>query len=210
MTRTKKIGPLSIAYDDQVLEPRPWTVAQAGWAAELTDQIPSGPLVELCSGVGHIGLLAAALTGRRAVLVDASAAACGFAAANAAAAGLGSRVEVRHGDLSESLGPAERFPLVLADPPYIPTGDVAKFPEDPFSAIDGGPDGLAVARLCLDVAARHLQPAGLVIVQLRDAEQAIALTEDPAPERGTLGVREVRDVTGHGALVLLELGPLGP
>lgn len=199
MTRTKKVGPLTIAYDDRVLEPRPWTAAQAEWAAELSAGLPDGPLVELCSGAGHIGLLASVLTGREAVLVDASAAACELARVNAGAAGVTARVEVRLGDLTTVLGDDERFPLVLADPPYIPTAGVDRFPEDPVRAIDGGADGLAVARTCLAVAARHVTGGGAVLIQLRDAEQADRLGR----EATGLVLEEVREVDGRGALAHL-------
>lgn len=199
MTRTKKVGPLTIAYDDRILEPRPWTAAQAEWAADLSAELPDGRLLELCSGAGHIGLLASVLTGRDAVLVDASAAACELARANAGTAGVADRVEVRLGDLTTALDDGERFPLVLADPPYIPTEGVGRFPEDPVSAIDGGADGLAVARTCLTVAARHVTPDGAVLLQLRDAEQAERLGREAAG----LDLKEVRTVEGRGALVHL-------
>ena len=64
------------------------------------------------------------------------------------------------------LRPEERFALVLADPPYIPSTDTGTFPEDPLSAIDGGDDGLDLARLCLSVAATHLAAGREVLLQL--------------------------------------------
>jgi methylase of polypeptide subunit release factors len=45
----------------------------------------TAPLLELCTGAGQIGLAAAALSYRAAVLVDSSEHACRFAARNAAA-----------------------------------------------------------------------------------------------------------------------------
>mgnify|MGYP006200852771 CR=1 FL=1 len=95
LSRTLSFGPLRIAYDDRVLEPRPWTFAQSQWAAEILRDTPPGPILELCSGAGQIGLAAALLTGRDVVLVDASEAACEISVRNAADAGLGGRVEVR-------------------------------------------------------------------------------------------------------------------
>ena len=65
MTERMAFGGLTIAYDDRVLRPREWTTAQSDWAAELMVTAPGGPVLELCSGAGHIGLLAVAASGRR-------------------------------------------------------------------------------------------------------------------------------------------------
>ena len=60
MPRTATFGTLSIDFDDRVLEPRPWTAAQSTWAADLMRGAPAGPVLEVCAGAGHIGLLAIA------------------------------------------------------------------------------------------------------------------------------------------------------
>ena len=78
--------------------------------------LPDGPVLELCAGAGQIGLVVAAETGRDLVQVDTGEVACGYARRNAATAGL--RTDVRCQDLRVALAPGERFPLVLADPPY--------------------------------------------------------------------------------------------
>jgi len=192
---------LTIAYDDTVLTPRPWTGQQSRWAADLLATAPDGPVLELCAGAGQIGLLALAYAGaaghpRHLVAVDASAAACGFARRNADAAGLGEHVEVRHGRLEEALAPQERFALVIADPPWVPSTDTGQFPDDPLTAIDGGPDGLDLARACVRTAADHLLPGAAVVLQLGHRDQVDRLDAEP------LQVREVRDGE-RGVLVLL-------
>jgi methylase of polypeptide subunit release factors len=203
MSVTATVGGLAVEYDASVLEPRPWTAAQARWAAELSPGLPDGPLLELCTGVGHIGLLAATLTGRDAVLVDASPAAVAFARRNARQVGAaGVTIEVRHGPMTEVLSDGERFPLVLADPPYLRSEDVATYPDDPPAAVDGGPDGLSLARTCLSVAARHLADDGALVIQLRDAGQAGELGPT-AGERGLVAC-ETRVVAGAGALALFR------
>ena len=58
ISTTVEIGGLAVAYGPDVLTPRPWTLAQSEWARDLLDEVPEGPILELCSGVGHIGLLA--------------------------------------------------------------------------------------------------------------------------------------------------------
>lgn len=197
-----QVGTLSIEFDDRVLQPRSWTAKHAEWAAEVGVDLPAGPMLELCCGVGHIGLLAAQLTGREAVLVDASEPACGFAVANAEAAGLADRVQVRCGPVDAVLAPGENFPLVLLDPPYIPSAETGAYPKDPLAAIDGGADGLGVARACLAVAARHLDLGGAMILQLRDVAQVWAL--DPDVSAAGLRTTEFRMVGDHGALAKLE------
>lgn len=177
-------GPLRIAYDDRVLHPRPWTVAQAHWVADLAADMPAGPLLELCSGAGHIGLLAAHLTGRALTCVDISAAACELARRNAAAAGLADRVVVREGDMSEVLAPEERFVVVIADPPWVESHRVADHPQDPVHAIDGGRDGIDEALTCLAVGAAHLEPEGVLVLQQGDLDQ-VRRVED----RSTSGLR---------------------
>ncbi|WP_232675913.1 methyltransferase domain-containing protein [Nocardioides sp. R-C-SC26] len=168
-------GPLEIVFDTRVLRPRPWTQLQSRWAAEISASLPAGPALELCAGAGQIGLLFAHLTGRPLVAVDLNPVACEFATRNAAAAGLGDRVDVRHADMDDAIAPDERFPLVIADPPWVRSEDTATFPEDPLLAIDGGDDGLAIARRSLTVADRHLQLGGAVVIQVGDRGQLASL-----------------------------------
>ncbi|WP_344046243.1 methyltransferase [Nocardioides panacihumi] len=196
-----KFGTLDISYDERVLRPRPWTEQQAHWAAQLlTDPAPAGPVLELCAGAGQIGLLTISLQPRPLVCVDRSPMACGFARSNAAAAGLGSLVDVREASLESALAPGERFALVIADPPWVPSDRTGAFPEDPLEAIDGGLDGLDVARACLRTAIPHLLPGAAVLLQLGAEDQAAALAE----EFDELVVRETRRCEG-GVLVHLTL-----
>lgn len=167
-----RFGGLLIEHDDTVLEPRGWTVEQSAWAAELHPGLPPGPILELCSGAGHIGLVAALRSGRELLQVDVSDDACGFARRNADAAGLGERVTVLQAPLRSLRDSADRFPLILADPPYLPSDEIGRFPEDPTLAIDGGTDGLHVLRDCVEVIDALLHPEGAALVQVRGAEQA--------------------------------------
>lgn len=205
MPPTIAFGEIEIAYDERVLRPRPWTLAQSEWAAELAAQAPPGPALEVCTGAGHIGLGFARKVTRDVVLVDADATACEFARANAVAAGVSDRVEVRHGPMAEAVGAGERFAVILADPPYIPTSDVTAFPEDPVLAIDGGADGMELVRGCVELISAHLLPGGAGVIQLRDAQQARWLKSHVGEHDGLgLVVHGVRALD-QGALV--HLGP---
>ena len=78
--------------------------------------------------------------------LDAAAVAC-------ARRNLGPRGTVHHGDLYEPL-PRElagRVDVLVANAPYVPTAEIALMPpearlHEPRVALDGGPDGLDVAR----------------------------------------------------------------
>src|SRR5205823_1249190 len=108
---------------------------------------------------------------------DSNPAACAWAERNARDANVGNRVDVRCGAFADGAYPGEQFPLVLADPPYVPTAEVSRFPDDPEDAIDGGDSGLDLIAECLDVAAAHLCPEGAVIIQVRGGAQADAVAE---------------------------------
>jgi methylase of polypeptide subunit release factors len=197
--QTVDFGGLRIEYDERVLAPRPWTAAQSEWAARLIRTAPPGPVLELCSGAGHIGLLAATLAPRTLVCVDACAVACSYLRRNAARAGL--RVDVREGRMDEVLDPDEQFGVIIADPPWVPTDEVGSFPEDPVTAIDGGTDGLRLARSCVAVFARHLVLAGSGLLQVGPGQSA--LVQELVAEHPELAVVTTRDFP-RGAIVQVD------
>jgi len=189
---TVGFGPLRITFDGRVLRPRPWTAAQSEWAAEILADAPAGPVLELCAGAGQIGLLAVAASARRLVCVDLNPVACDYARRNAASAGLADRVEVREGSMDEVLRDSERFAVVIADPPWVRRTEVGDFPEDPVLAIDGGPDGMEVAWLCVDTARGHLMRGGSLLLQLGTVEQVDLLRERLQQQDDDLVISEVR------------------
>jgi release factor glutamine methyltransferase len=195
-----RFGGLTISFDQRVLRPRPWTEAQSRWAAALLDVLAPGPVLELCTGAGQIGLAAVARSRRRLVCVDVDAVATEYAVRNARAAGLGDRVEARTSPMSEALGRDEEFVLVVADPPWVTSGNVERYPEDPVTAIDGGWDGLSVARDCVHVMGRHLAADGEALLQLGSETQVAALDTEIA--YAGLRVVETRQYDG-GVVVRL-------
>ncbi|MCW2839764.1 MAG: methyltransferase [Aeromicrobium sp.] len=202
--RLTRFGSLEVAFDDRVLEPREWTVAQSAWAAELLASAPAGPVLELCAGVGHIGLLAVTGTDRPLVLVDLNPAASELSAVNVAAAGVDDRVDIRTGSMTEVLVPGETFALVIADPPWVESDGIGRFPEDPKIAIDGGEDGLDLARMCCEVIDAHLAPGGSAILQLGTGAQVEAIDAFLADASSSgLRVTAVREFD-RGVLALIS------
>lgn len=197
-----RFGPIDVLFDESVLRPRLWTLAQSQWAAELAGD---GIMLELGCGAGHIGLAAAALSGAPLVQVDRDAAACRWAERNAVANGLEERAEQRCGTPCEVLVADEQFGVVIADPPYVPSDDVHLYPEDPLGAIDGGPDGLDCVRSFLRDVVGHVDPDGSVVLQLRGLAQVVLLRtwlDDPSsPPFEVADARRYGDVRALARLV---------
>ncbi len=129
-------------------------------------------MLELCCGAGQIGLRAVLESDRQLVCVDANPVAATYTLANARAAGLGDRVVVRTGWIEEVLETGELFPLIIADPPWVPHDETGRFPDDPTLAIDGGGDGMDVVRTCVRAIEQHLSPGGTALLQLGTIQQA--------------------------------------
>ena len=161
----------------------------------------------MCAGAGHIGLAAVAATPRRLVQVDLSPTACRWARRNAVTAHLTHRVEVRCADLSSALLAHERFALVIADPPYVPTASIGDHPEDPVLAIDGGADGLDLLERVLETTARALVPGGLALIQARGPDQLADLARRADLADSRLCLVDVRQVDAQRAIGLWALDP---
>jgi release factor glutamine methyltransferase len=206
-SRSCRFGPLLVEFDERVLTPRSWTFQQSEWAVELAGAEP-GPILELCAGAGHIGLAAAVLAGLDLVQVEADPVAASYARFNAARAGWSARVEVRNARLEEALQPQERFGVIIADPPYLPSADINRWPEDPPMAIDGGTDGLDLVRACLQLAAGHLTRAGRLLLQIAGPSQAQHITGLIAATPGWDLLRgELRVIDDERAILLISRTP---
>jgi methylase of polypeptide subunit release factors len=201
-SRVATFGPIVVEFDEQLLEPRDWTIEQSAWAAELAATAAPGPILELYAGAGHIGLAAAKLSGRSLVQVDDSAHACTWAARNAQRAAIDS--DVRCANVEAALTPDERFAVVIADPPYLRTDQVARYPGDPRHAIDGGDDGLVEIERGLHVIATHTTPDAAALLQVRGPKQCRAITALLSDARIPLRVADTRTISRQRAIVLLQ------
>jgi release factor glutamine methyltransferase len=155
--------------DARVLVPRPETehVLEAALAALPED----GAALDLCTGSGVLGVtLALERKGARVVATDLSADALAVAAENAAA--LAAAVDLRQGDLFGPVPPGERFHVIVSNPPYVPSGELAglsaEVRHEPRSALDGGPDGLSLLRRIVAGAPERLLPGGALVLEMHE------------------------------------------
>ena len=119
-----------------------------------------------------------------------------LARCNAQRLGLDARTSVLCADWSAPLN--ARFDLVLANPPYIESATIPRLMPDvalfePWSALDGGPDGLAAYHAILAALPGLLTEDGLAILELGagQADTVSALAREaglhPDPARRDLG-----------------------
>ncbi len=174
---------LDLEVSRDVLIPRPETELLVEEALKALD--PNQPADVLDLGTGSGAILLAVLHERqlaRGVGVDVSEAALAIAVSNAKALNLADRSDFRQGSWAEAI--TESFDLVLSNPPYIATAEiaglaleVARF--EPHLALDGGADGLDAYRAIIDALPRLLKPGGVFAFEVghTQAEAVSALAE---------------------------------
>ena len=126
-----------------------------------------GRVLDLCCGTGALGILAArAFPGARVDLADDDARALAAAAINIERAGIGDRAELLPSSLFAGLA-GRRYDLVVCNPPYVPTAELAaapaEFGHEPRHGLDGGADGLAVWRRVVARLDDFLEPGGVLL-----------------------------------------------
>jgi release factor glutamine methyltransferase len=151
-----------VALTPDVLIPRPETEILLEEAARLIE--PEGlPVLDVGTGSGILALaLAKKFPQLEIIATDISPAALALARRNADGAG---KIRFLESDLMEEAGKSlpERFQMIVANLPYIPTGRInglmREVRHEPRLALDGGADGLDLIRRLIAQSAgrtRHL------------------------------------------------------
>jgi ribosomal protein L3 glutamine methyltransferase len=158
--------------DDRVIVPRsflaPMLLEQfAPWLDE-PDSVRS--VLDLCTGSGCLAILAAvAFPAAKVDAVDLSPDALDVAGENIADYGLAERIELIHSDLFAGLQ-GRKYDLIVANPPYVNAASVAALPKEylhePAMALGSGEDGLDATKVILREAPQHLNPGGLLAVEI--------------------------------------------
>jgi release factor glutamine methyltransferase len=169
-----------------VLIPRPETETLVEHTLSRLRPSPQ-PLRFLDVGTGS-GCLAVTLVAEtptaHALGVDTSGPAVRLARANAAAHGVGDRVDWVQGDLVSAVG--GRWDVIVANLPYIPRHRLAQLEvarHEPILALDGGEDGLQVVRRLILALPRVLRSGGFAAFEIDEgqAETLVPLAEREIP-----------------------------
>ena len=134
-------------------------------------------VLDIGTGSGCIAIASARMLPRALVdAVDISAEALALAAANVRRHRLGRRVRLIESDYFSALS-GERYDIIVSNPPYVGTRELRALPpeyrHEPRLALASGRDGMDAVRVILEGAGRHLNPGGILIVEVGNTAGAV-------------------------------------
>lgn len=172
LTNHAKQGDFDFYVDERVIVPRSFIYELLG--EPLRPWIEYDELVhtalDLCTGSGTLAIqMAEHYPAAQIDAVDISLDALEVASINVEDYGLENRIELIHTDLFAGLDD-KKYDLIVSNPPYVDAQSVADLPEEylhePELALGSGEDGLDATREILLRAAKHLNPKGVLLVEI--------------------------------------------
>jgi ribosomal protein L3 glutamine methyltransferase len=172
LTHEAWLGEHRFYVDERVIVPRSFIaeLLDEQLAPWVEDPWSVGSVLDLCTGSGCLAILAAlAFPSATVDALDLSADALAVARRNVDDYGLASRVSLVQSNAFEALQ-GRRYDLIVSNPPYVNAEGMASLPEEyrrePQLALASGEDGLDFTRRILQEAGRHLNPGGLLVVEI--------------------------------------------
>jgi release factor glutamine methyltransferase len=200
LTGSREFWSLPLKVSPAVLVPRPETEILVEHALALLPRDELCSVLDLGTGSGAIALSLAHERPRWAITgVDISPAALDIAAQNAQSLKL--QVQWRLGHWFDAV-PAERFHLIVANPPYIAASDpaLAALCAEPAAALIAGPTGLEALSAIIALAPGHLHARGWLAL-----EHGITQGQDVAQllqAQGFDSIRTYSDFSGRPRVTL--------
>ena len=173
------LGDYRFHVDARVLVPRSYfaELMEDGFAPWIADPDAVGSALDLCTGSGSLAILLAHRFANAAVdAIDISPAALEVARRNIADYGLEGRVSAIESDLFAAVK-KKRYDLIVCNPPYVTAAAMAALPpefrHEPALALAAGADGLDVVRRLLAAAPKHLNPGGVLAVEVGHSQDYV-------------------------------------
>jgi ribosomal protein L3 glutamine methyltransferase len=143
----------------------------------VEDPLTVRHVLDLCTGSGCLAIMAANVFPEAEVdAIDVSLDALAVATRNVDDYELRSRVRLLSSNLFEAIK-GRRYDLILSNPPYVTESAMDKLPpeyrHEPRVALAGGNDGMDLVRSIIGAARAHLEPGGLLIVEVGDGRAAV-------------------------------------
>lgn len=179
------LGEFRFHVDSRVIIPRSYfaELIADGFAPWVADPEEVGAALDLCTGSGCLAILMAhAFPNASIDAIDISADALAVARRNIDDYDLADRVVPIESDLFAAV-PDRHYDLIVCNPPYVTAAAMdalpAEYRHEPSGALAAGSDGLDVVRRLLADARKHLNPGGLLAIEVGHNR---ALVEDAFPD----------------------------
>lgn len=167
------LGPHKFYVDERVIVPRSFIAELLrDWQWHTPKRV-----LDLCTGSGCLAILAALrFPDAKVDAVDLSEDALAVARRNVDDYELGGRIELARSDLLSALA-GRKYDAILSNPPYVKAAAMRKLPDEyrrePEMALASGGDGLDHTRTILAQASAHLEPRGLLMVEIGHNRKAL-------------------------------------
>jgi release factor glutamine methyltransferase len=208
----KEFFSLSLEVTPAVLIPRPDSETLVVAALEYAKELTAPQILDVGTGSGNLAVaLAKNLPGAQVTATDLSSEALAVAQRNAEKHGVGERVRLLEGNLYGPVPAGEVFDLIVSNPPYIPTADIATLAVgvrdyEPHVALDGGPNGFTVFENLVRQARQFLNFNGQLLIEIGSPQEARAreiLNAYPEYQLDTT----LYDHSGHPRVVRVRYRP---
>lgn len=187
LTHEAWLGDFRFYVDERVIVPRSFIAELlrdqlAPWV-EHPESVMSA--LDMCTGSACLAIVMAhAFPSAMIDAADISPDALEVATRNVTDYGLEEQIRLVQSDLFEHLA-GQSYDLIVSNPPYVNAESVAALPpeyrHEPDLALGSGVDGLDATRIILSEAARHLNPGGLLVVEIGHNRDALEATFPELP-----------------------------
>lgn len=208
---------LSFQVTTDVLIPRPESELLVVRALDIAKSQASDSKLNIADVGTGSGILAVCcakhLPSCRVTAIDVSSAALDVAKANAEQHDVAERMEFVVSDLFAELPEAVEYDLIVSNPPYITTAEMAELDttvrdHEPHLALDGGEQGTDVIERLIPQAAARLRPGGWLLMEV-GASNAITV-QQLVDENSDLMLQDtIVDLAGHPRVVQAQKLPTG-
>ncbi|MGI6226459.1 MAG: peptide chain release factor N(5)-glutamine methyltransferase [Peptococcales bacterium] len=201
---TQSFMGLDFLVNENVLIPRSDTEVLVEETLNLAREIEEPlKILDLCTGSGAIAVSVAQYLDKAEVIgIDISEEALNIAKINAQRNNLSKKVKFIHGDLFTPLG-QEKFHIIISNPPYVSTEEMANLPEDvkkePALALWGGEDGLDFYRAIIGKSSKFLISPGWLLVEI--GWQQGPAVKQLFEKNGFSHCQIIKDWSGHDRVV---------